>query len=66
MSRLRISYVAGVLGLTVSALMLVWLPLGVIESVPSMVDVFGMDGLRVPASCAVGGLLLAAVGFNKW
>jgi hypothetical protein len=42
-----------------------WLPLGLLESVPSMVDVFGIPGLRVPASIVVGGLLLAAIGFHE-
>jgi hypothetical protein len=42
-----------------------WLPLGLLESVPSMVDVFGIPGLRVPASIVVGGLLLAAIGFYE-
>lgn len=43
----------------------VWLPIGLLESVPSIVDVFGVPGLRIPASVAVAGLLLAAVGFYE-
>ncbi len=42
-----------------------WLPLGLLDSVPSMVEVFGVPGLRIPASIAVGGLLLAAIGFYE-
>lgn len=39
----------------------VWLPLGMLETVPSMVDIYGVSGLRIPASITVAGLLVAAV-----
>jgi hypothetical protein len=43
----------------------VWLPLGFLEAVPSMLEIFGMLGLRTPASITIGGLLLAAIGFHE-
>lgn len=55
----------GALGAITAAVLLAWLPLGLLEFVPSMIDVFGVAGLRIPASVAVGGLLLAAVGFYE-
>ncbi len=43
-----------------------WLPLGWLGLVPSMVDVFGVTGLRIPASIVVGSLLVAAIGFHEF
>jgi hypothetical protein len=54
---------AGIAGLVVSAGLLLWVPLGLVPGIPGPVDVFGIDGLRQPASFAVGGLVLAAIGF---
>ncbi|MGB5450815.1 MAG: hypothetical protein WBN02_17830 [Sedimenticolaceae bacterium] len=42
----------------------VWFVLGWVDIVPSMVDAFGVEGLRTPASITIGGLLLAAIGFH--
>jgi hypothetical protein len=44
----------------------VWVPVAWVGLVPSMVDVFGVVGLRTPASITIGGLLLAAIGFHKF
>ena len=55
----------GFLGVAMAAPFFVWLPLGFLESVPSMVEVFGIVGLRIPASITIGGLLLAAIGFHE-
>ena len=55
----------GVLGALTALPFFAWLPLGLLELVPSMVDVFGVPGLRIPASLTVGGLLVAAVGFYE-
>ena len=41
----------------------VWLLLGQLGWVPSLVDTFSVPGLRIPASFAIAGLLIAAVGF---
>jgi hypothetical protein len=54
---------AGVLGLMVSLALILWVPVGLVPGVPGPIDVFGIDGLREPASFAVGGLVLAAIGF---
>ena len=56
----------GSVGLIVAVFMLVWLITSFLGLTVSIVDVFGMEGLRIPAGVAIGGLLLAAVGFNKF
>jgi len=55
----------GWLGLAVAAPLLAWLALGLLPIVPSMLEVFGVLGLRTPAALAVAGLLLAAIGFHE-
>ena len=55
--------IAGFFGLAMALPFFVWLPMGWIGWVPSVVDVFGITGLRIPASITVAGLLIAAVGF---
>ncbi len=57
--------VLGLMGAAAALPFFAWLPLGLLDSVPSMVEVFGVPGLRIPASIAVGGLLLAAIGFYE-
>ena len=56
----------GWLGVLLAAPFFLWLPLGVLTPIPSMIDVFGVVGMRVPASLTVGGLLLAAIGFHRF
>lgn len=41
-----------------------WVPLGFVNFIPSMVDVFGVTGVRFPASIAISGLLISAVAFH--
>lgn len=60
---LRARRVIGAVGIFLALPFFVWLPLGMLESVPSMVDVFGVIGLRIPASTTVAGLLIAAIAF---
>lgn len=55
--------VAGYAGLLLAMPFFVWLVAGWFPGVPSMADVFGIPGLRWPASLAVLGLLVAAIGF---
>jgi hypothetical protein len=55
----------GFLGIAMAFPFFLWLPLGFLEAVPSMLEVFGMVGLRTPASITIGGLLLAAIGFHE-
>lgn len=58
--RLRI---LGYIGVLMALPFFLWLPLGLLDAVPSMVDVFGVPGLRIPAGVTVAGLLIAAIGF---
>ena len=44
----------------------IWVPLGLIPAIPSVIDVFGVAGLKVPASIVIGGLLMAAIGFEDF
>jgi len=61
LSRLRFSL--GVLGIVVAAAFFVWLLAGWLGWVPSIMDVFGVAGVRTPAAITVGALLLAAIAF---
>ena len=62
----RLLRLAGWIGILIAAPFFIWVPTALIGLVPSMVDVFGVVGLRIPASITIGGLLLAAVGFHKF
>jgi len=62
----RIRLVLGISGLLAAGVVFLWLPLGWLGFVPSLIEVFGMQGLRIPAGVTVGGLLLAAIGFNDF
>jgi hypothetical protein len=42
-----------------------WLALGFTDLVPSMIDIFGVVGLRTPAAFTIAGLLIAAIGFYE-
>ena len=44
----------------------VWLLVGWIPGIPSIIDVFGVTGLKIPAGIAIGGLLIAAIGFEDF
>ena len=61
--RVRLRHVIGVMGIAAALPFFVWVPLGWFEAVPSMVDVFGIPGLRYPAGVTIGGLLVAAICF---
>ena len=56
--------VLGYCGVLMALPFFIWLPLGFLPFVPSMVDVFGVPGIRTPAAVTVAGLLLAAIGFR--
>jgi len=56
----------GSIGLIGAILMLVWLITSLLGLTVSIIDIFGMEGIRIPAGIAIGGLMLAAVGFNKF
>lgn len=53
----------GLLGVVVAAIFFMWLLAGWFGWVPSMIDVFGVEGIRTPAAISVAALLLAAVSF---
>jgi len=53
----------GLLGIMVATSFFVWLLIGWFGWVPTMLDVFGIAGMRTPASITVAGLLLAAISF---
>ncbi len=53
----------GALGIGLAMPFFLWVPAGFLAGVPSVVDVFGVAGLRTPAAITVFGLLLAAIAF---
>jgi hypothetical protein len=57
--------VAGWVGVAIATPFFLWVPLGFTGLIPSMIDVFGVVGLRIPAAVTIAGLLLAAVGFHR-
>jgi len=64
LKQLRLSL--GLLGIAVAAAFLVWLLAGWLGWVPGMVDVFGVEGMRTPASISVAALLLSALSFWEY
>ena len=59
----RLLRALGALGVMAAFTFSAWFVLGWLDAVPSLVDTFGIAGLRTPAAITVGGLLLAAIGF---
>ena len=55
-----------VLGVFMAVPFFIWLPLGLIPSIPSIIDVFGIDGLKLPTGIVIGGLMLAAIGYEDF
>ena len=53
----------GVAGASTAAFFFVWLLIGWFGWAPTMVEIFGVAGIRTPASITVAGLLLAALAF---
>ena len=62
----RLLRAAGWAGVLVAVPFFVWVPAAWVGLVPSMIDTFGVVGLRTPASITISGLLLAAIGFHKF
>jgi hypothetical protein len=56
---------AKVLGVFLALPFFIWLPLSLVPAIPSMIDVFGMEHLRIPTGIVIGGLMLAAFGFEE-
>jgi hypothetical protein len=61
----RLLRVFGWVGVVIATPFFLWVPLGLIGLTPSMIDVFGVVGLRIPAAVTIAGLLLAAIGFHR-
>ncbi len=59
----RTRILLGVAGTLTAAFFFFWLLIGWLGWTPTMVDVFGVTGMRTPASITVAGLLLAAICF---
>lgn len=55
-----------VLGIAMALPFFIWVPLGFLPSIPSIIDVFGMDGLKLPTGIVIGGLMLAAIGYEDF
>ena len=55
-----------ILGIFMAVPFFIWLPLGLIPAIPSIIDVFSIDGLKLPSSIVIGGLLLAAIGYEDF
>jgi len=56
---------AGWLGVVIAVPFFLWALLGLTGLVPSMIDIFGVVGMRIPGSVTIAGLLLAAIGFHQ-
>lgn len=63
---LRFRHLIGIAGLIGASFMLVWLITSLLGLTVSIVDIFGIEGIRTPAGITIGGLMLAAIGFNKF
>ena len=61
-----IKKVLRVLGLAMALPFFVWAVLGLVPSIPSIVDVFGIEGLKIPTGVVIGGLMLAAIGYEDF
>ena len=61
-----IKKVSRALGIAMALPFFIWVVLGLIPSVPSIVDVFGIDGLKIPTSIVIAGLMLAAIGYEDF
>lgn len=62
----KIKKIARILGIVMALPFFLWLPLGLLPGVPTIIEVFGMDGLRYPTGMVIGGLVLAAFGFEDY
>lgn len=64
--RLTTRRVMGFVGIALAAPYFIWLMLGWIPGIPSIIETYGVNGLKVPAGVMIGGLLLAAFGFEEF
>jgi hypothetical protein len=61
----RLQKSLALVGIMMAAPFFVWFVIGMLPNVPSMVHIFGIEGLRIPASITISGLLLSAIGFYE-
>jgi hypothetical protein len=61
-----IKKVLRVLGIAMALPFFIWVALGLVPSIPSIVDVFGINGLKHPTSIVIAGLMLAAIGYQDF
>jgi hypothetical protein len=61
-----IKRVLRILGIFMAVPFFIWVPLGLVPSIPSIIDIFGMDGLKLPTGIVIGGLMLAAIGYEDF
>jgi len=61
----RFRLILGIVGCAMASFFFAWLLLGLLPGIPSMLDVYGMTGMRTPASITIAGLLLGAIGFYE-
>ncbi|MDJ0958040.1 MAG: hypothetical protein QNI91_14330 [Arenicellales bacterium] len=61
----RYRHYLGWFGLGLALPFFIWVLLSWLGATPSMVEVFGIAGIRIPASITIAGLLFAAVGFHE-
>ncbi|GAA5524580.1 hypothetical protein Maes01_01137 [Microbulbifer aestuariivivens] len=59
----RARRIVGWVGLALVLPFAIWLLLAALQLAPSLVAVFGVPGLRMPAAVVISGLLIAAIGF---
>ena len=64
--RSRTRRVLRLLGLGMVVTMLLWALLGLLPGIPSVIEVFGVTDLKIPAGIVIAGLLLAAIGFEDF
>ena len=64
--RLTARRIIRVLGICMVLPFFTWLAIGWLPGIPSIIEVFGVNGLKIPAGIVIAGLLLAAIGFEDF
>ena len=64
--RLTARRIIRLLGICMVLPFFTWLAIGWLPGIPSIIEVFGVNGLKIPAGIVIAGLLLAAIGFEDF
>ncbi len=64
--RLTIRHILRVLGISMVLPFFIWLAIGWLPGIPSIIEVFGVTDLKIPTGIVIAGLLLAAIGFEDF